>query len=57
MDTIGKPVDLDRHEVVEYRRSDEYTHNTVITERQKGYVFRNKIIRDAKVVVSHNERG
>jgi hypothetical protein len=57
IETVGKKVNLDVHEVVEYRPSNEYPHNTVITERQKGYIFRGKILRDAKVVVAYNERG
>jgi molecular chaperone GrpE len=57
METIGRGVNLDMHEVVEYRPTHEYPHNTIITERQRGYVFRGKILRDAKVVVAYNERG
>jgi molecular chaperone GrpE len=57
METLGKQVNLDMHEVVEYRLSTEYPQNTIITERQKGYAFRGKILRDAKVVVAYNERG
>jgi molecular chaperone GrpE len=56
LQTIGKKVDLNLHEVVEYRPSTEYPHDTVIGERQKGYVFRGKLLRDAKVVVADNER-
>lgn len=52
----GKKVDLDAHEVVEYRKSDEHPNDVVISERQKGYVFRGKLLRDAKVVVAYNER-
>ncbi|HOR29183.1 MAG TPA: nucleotide exchange factor GrpE [Candidatus Sumerlaeota bacterium] len=53
--SVGKQVDLDYQEVVEYRRTDEYPHNTVIRELQKGAVFRGKLLRDAKVVVACNE--
>ncbi len=54
--TVGKAVDLDLHEVVEYRKSDEHPSDVVISERQKGYVFRGKLMRDAKVVVAYNDR-
>ncbi|MBX7247069.1 MAG: nucleotide exchange factor GrpE [Candidatus Sumerlaeaceae bacterium] len=54
--TIGKKIDLNLHEVVEYRQSDEHPNDVVIGERQKGYVFRNKLLRDAKVVAAYNER-
>ncbi|AXA36314.1 Heat shock protein GrpE [Candidatus Sumerlaea chitinivorans] len=53
---VGKKVDLNLHEVVEYRPSTEHPDETVIAERQKGYVFRGKLLRDAKVVVAYNER-
>ncbi len=55
--TIGKVVDLNIHDVVEYRPSMDYSHNTVIKERQKGYIFRGRLLRDAKVVVAYNERS
>ncbi|MCX7765789.1 MAG: nucleotide exchange factor GrpE [Candidatus Sumerlaeia bacterium] len=55
IDSIGKPVDLNLHEVVEYIPSKDAPHNTVIAERQRGYIFRGKVIRDAKVVVSYKE--
>ena len=44
------------HEVVEYRASEDHPNDVVISERQKGYVFRNKLLSDAKVVVAYNER-
>lgn len=55
--SIGSKVDLNMHEVVEYRPSSEHENETVIGERQKGYVFRGKLLRDAKVVVAYNERS
>lgn len=54
--TVGKRVDLNLHEVVEYRKSDDSPNDVIISERQKGYVFRGKLLRDAKVVVAYNER-
>lgn len=52
---LGQEVDLDRQEVVEYRQTASAPHNTVIEERQKGIVFRGKVLRDARVVVACNE--
>ena len=54
---MGKKVDLNLHEVVEYRASADHPNDTVIGERQKGYVLRGKLLRDAKVVVAYNERS
>jgi molecular chaperone GrpE len=56
MEVVGQTVNLDYHDVVEYRPTMDYPHNTVMKERQKGYVFRGRLIRDAKVVVAYNER-
>lgn len=52
IETIGKMVDFNRHEVVEYRETNNYSEHTIIEEKQKGYLFRGKVIRDAKVVVA-----
>jgi len=57
MKSVGAKVDLNVHEVVEYRPSTEHVNETIISERQKGYVFRGKLLRDAKVVVAYNERS
>jgi len=55
VETVGKPVDLNYHEVVDYRPTKDYPHNEVIQEMQKGYLYRGKVLRDAKVVVACNE--
>lgn len=55
INSAGKLVNLDIHDVVEYRRTDQYPHNTIIKELQKGVVFRDRLLREAKVVVACNE--
>ncbi len=57
VESIGKPVDLEAHEVVEYIPSTEHAHNSVVAERSKGYRFRGKLLRDAKVVVAYNPKN
>ncbi|MFB3895941.1 MAG: nucleotide exchange factor GrpE [bacterium] len=52
IETIGKGIDFNQHEVVEYRETNNYPEHTIIEEKQKGYLFRGKVIRDAKVVVA-----
>ncbi|MDK2972460.1 MAG: molecular chaperone GrpE [Candidatus Sumerlaeota bacterium] len=52
LSAVGTQVDLDLHDVVEMRPSREYPEGTVIEERQKGYYFRGRLLRDAKVVVA-----
>lgn len=56
LDTVGRPVDLNCEEVVEYIPSKEHRHDYVVSERQKGYRFRGKLLRDAKVVVAYNPK-
>lgn len=55
INSIGKTVDLNYQEVVEYRSTEDFPHNAVIKELQKGVVFRGHLIRDARVVVAFNE--
>ncbi len=57
MRTVGSKVDLNLHEVVEYRPSADHQNDTIISERQKGYILRGRLLRDAKVVVAYNERS
>lgn len=54
INSVGKEVNLDLHEVVEYRPTTEYPHNYVIKELERGVVFRNRLLRDAKVVVAYH---
>jgi molecular chaperone GrpE len=54
--SVGSKVDLNLLEVVEYRPSTVHENETVISELQNGFVFRGKLLRDAKVVVAYNER-
>jgi molecular chaperone GrpE len=56
MEVVGKLVDLNCQEVVEYIPSKEHGHDHVVSERLKGYRFRGKLIRDAKVVVAYNPK-
>ncbi len=56
MRAVGSKVDLNLHEVVEYRPSTDHVNDTIIYERQKGYILRGKLLRDAKVVVVYNEK-
>lgn len=56
LNPVGKPVDLNCQEVVEYIPSKEHGHDTVVSERMKGYRFKGKLIRDAKVVVAYNPK-
>lgn len=51
-DSVGMPFDPRYHEAVMQKESTEYPENTVIEEFQKGYVFRDRLLRPAMVVVA-----
>ena len=57
IEAVGQPVNLDLHEVVEYRYSPDHEPDTVVSVRQRGYVFCGRLLRDAQVVVARNERS
>lgn len=57
MRVVGSKVDLNLHEVVEYRPSADHVNDIIISERQKGYILLGKLLREAKVVVAYNERS
>lgn len=52
---VGQKVDFSMHDVIEYRRTSDYPHQTIIAEISKGIVFRDRVLRDAKVVVALND--
>lgn len=52
INSVGKIVNLDYHEVVDYRVTRDYPDQTVIKELQKGIVFRDRLLREAKVIVA-----
>lgn len=54
IDTVGKPLDLTVHEVVESREVTGTRHNYVIEEIAKGYKCGSRVLRDAQVIVAKN---
>ena len=50
--SVGMLVDLELHDVVAVVPAKDQPVNTVVAEQQKGYYFRNRLLRDAKVVVA-----
>ncbi len=49
--SLGEPFDPHRHYALASEESDEVEHATVIEEYQKGYMFRDRVLRPAKVKV------
>lgn len=50
--SVGEEFDFEKHEAVLQKEKDEQPSNIVIEEYQKGYIFNDRILRHAKVVVS-----
>jgi molecular chaperone GrpE len=51
IDSVGKPYDFDKHEVMGQVES-EQPAGTVVEELQRGYTFEGKVLRPAKVKVA-----
>lgn len=49
---VGEQFDPYRHEAVECLPTDEYPENTVVSEHQRGWMYREKLLRPARVVVA-----
>ncbi|MDL1981601.1 MAG: nucleotide exchange factor GrpE, partial [Deltaproteobacteria bacterium] len=52
VESLGKPFDPNFHQAVMQQENDEYSHNTVMNELQKGYIINERLLRPATVVVS-----
>lgn len=52
MESIGEPFDPNHHEALAMEESDDMDANSVLKEFQKGYKYKDRLIRPAKVVVA-----
>lgn len=55
MNPVGSFVDLDRHEVVATRPDPDHEEGTVLEEHLRGYLWRERVLRQSKVVVAQPE--
>lgn len=55
IDCRGKEFDPNLHEAIMPVESEEHADNTIYEELEKGYTFKNKVIRPAKVKVVKNK--
>jgi molecular chaperone GrpE len=55
IDAVGRPFDPARHEAMMVDPSSDLPHRTVISEFQRGYLIRGRMLRPARVVVSGDE--
>jgi len=52
METIGQPFDVNYHEALMQRTVQHADPHTVVDEVESGYIYKDKVIRHAKVIVS-----
>ena len=52
MESIGEPFDPNHHEALAMEETDEIEPNMVVREYQRGYFYKERLLRPAKVVVS-----
>lgn len=54
---LGQPFNPELHEAVMQQEDPEHEDGTVLTEYQKGYLYRDRLLRPAMVVVSKRPAG
>ncbi|RKY95241.1 MAG: nucleotide exchange factor GrpE [Ignavibacteriae bacterium] len=54
IDSVGKPFNVDYHDALMQVKDDTVPAHTVVEEVEKGYMYKNKVIRHAKVIVSED---
>jgi molecular chaperone GrpE len=52
IESVGEPFDPNMHEAIAMEETDAMEPNLVLREFQKGYVYKDRLLRPAKVVVS-----
>ena len=52
MQAKGEPFNVDYHDALMQRKDDSVPSHTVLEEVESGYIYRDKVIRHAKVIVS-----
>jgi molecular chaperone GrpE len=54
IESVGQPFDVNFHEALLQRKDEEAAPHTVLDEIEKGYIYKDRVIRHAKVVVSED---
>lgn len=54
MESVGKPFNVDYHDALMQRKDEKVEPHTVLEEIEPGYIYREKVIRHAKVIVSED---
>lgn len=54
IEALGKPFDIHFHEAIMQKKVDNVAPHTVVEEFEKGYVYKDRVIRHSKVAVSED---
>jgi molecular chaperone GrpE len=57
IDAVGKPFDVDFHEAMLQRTVEDTLPHTVLDEIESGYMYKDRVIRHSKVIVSDDQSG
>ncbi len=57
IDSVGQPFDPQQQEALVMEASDTVPANHVISEYEKGYFYRDRLLRPAKVIVSSGAKS
>lgn len=57
IEALGKPFDVHYHEALMQKADNSVPPHTVLEELEKGYLYKDKVIRHAKVVVSSEDQA
>jgi len=57
IEAVGKPFDVHYHEALMQKADNSVPAHTVLEELEKGYMYKDKVIRHAKVVVSSEDQA
>jgi molecular chaperone GrpE len=52
IESVGQPFDVNFHEALMLKKDENIAPHTVIQEIEKGYMYKDRVIRHAKVIVS-----
>jgi molecular chaperone GrpE len=56
IDAVGKPFDVHYHEAIMQRKVENVEPHTVVDEFEKGYMYKDRVIRHTKVAVSEDRQ-
>ncbi|HQO33603.1 MAG TPA: nucleotide exchange factor GrpE [bacterium] len=54
--SLGQKLDLTHHDVMDVREDSSVEDNTIVEEVEKGYQYKDRILRDSRVIVARSPR-